>query len=65
MLLKLAAVGTLGYIAYRYYEHSKPAAPIALAGGPLSKHATLQSDPDQPPPAELYNTQRTMDSSAD
>ena len=55
MLLKLAALGTLGYTAYKYVERRRPAPRVALAGGPLSGKALLQADPDQPPPANLYN----------
>lgn len=54
MLLKLATLRALGYAGYRYYEKNKtslgigrrePAQP-ALAGGPLSSQARLQSSPD-------------------
>ena len=53
MLLKLAALGALGYAGYRYYEKNKdsfrasrtrPA--VSLAGGPLSSEARVQSSPD-------------------
>ena len=54
MLLKLAALGALGYAGYKYYEKNKAsfASPrnqrpaVALAGGPLSDEARLQSSPD-------------------
>jgi uncharacterized membrane protein YebE (DUF533 family) len=54
MLLKLAALGALGYAGYRYYEKNKdsfrmgstPRAQPALAGGPLSSEARVQSSPD-------------------
>ena len=32
-LLKLAALGTLGYIGYKYYEKSKDKSPPAFAAG--------------------------------
>jgi uncharacterized membrane protein YebE (DUF533 family) len=53
MLLKLATLGALGYAGYKYYEKNKAsfAAPrerpaVALAGGPLSDEARVQSSPD-------------------
>ena len=54
MLLKLATLGALGYAGYRYYEKNKTSlrmgrrerAQPALAGGPLSSQARLQSSPD-------------------
>ena len=53
MLLKLAALGAIGYAGYKYYEKNKAsfAAPrstsdISLAGGPLSDQARVQSSPD-------------------
>jgi len=55
MLLKLAALGALGYAGYKYYEKNKasftadrprPRPAVALAGGPLSDQARLQSTPD-------------------
>ena len=59
MLLRLLALGTLGYVAYRYLEKngqltveavSPDATPgIPLAGGPLSSQATLQHSADEPP----------------
>jgi len=60
MLLKLAALGALGYAGYRYAEKQgliskaerqpmpAPAPDIRLAGGPLSSQATLQSTPNAP-----------------
>ena len=54
MLVKLAVYGALGYAGYRYLtktqavqRHDTPN--LALAGGPLSSQATIQSDPDVPP----------------
>ena len=54
MLLKLAALGALGYAGYKYYEKNKDSFRIgsstrsqpALAGGPLSNEAQVQSSPD-------------------
>jgi hypothetical protein len=54
MLLKLATLGTLGYLGYRYYEKNKDSFRLdtgsrtqpALAGGPLSSEARIQSSPD-------------------
>ena len=59
MLLRLAVLGTLGYLGYRELQKAQGqksapgAAPqqIALAGGPLSDQARIQSDPDMPPAA--------------
>jgi hypothetical protein len=59
MLLRLAVLGTLGYLGYRELQKSQGALrgsqnaprPIALAGGPLSDQARIQSDPDAPPAA--------------
>jgi hypothetical protein len=61
MLLKLAALGALGYAGYRYAEKQglisrlqpqtspAPTNPdIRLAGGPLSSQATLQHTADAP-----------------
>jgi hypothetical protein len=56
MLLRLAVLGTLGYVGYRYLQQQQPAGDqdssprqLALAGGPLSDQASIQSDPDVPP----------------
>lgn len=54
MLLKLAALGALGYAGYKYYEKNKDSfraggdrrSQPALAGGSLSSEARLQSSPD-------------------
>ena len=54
MLLKLAALGALGSTGYKYYEETKDSfrvgstsrAQPALAGGPLSSEAHVQSSPD-------------------
>ena len=54
MLLKLAALGALGYAGYRYYEKNKDSfrmptrerALPTMAGGPLSSEARVQSSPD-------------------
>jgi hypothetical protein len=59
MLLKLAALGAMGYVGYRYYEKNRDSldasfrrftgsrreAP-ALAGGPLSDEARVVSPDD-------------------
>ena len=55
MLLKLAALGTLGYLGYNYYRKTSASRPaesdratpdvskpdVALAGGPLSEEARV------------------------
>ena len=60
MLLKLAALGAMGYVGYRYYEKNRDRldaslrrftgarreAP-ALAGGPLSDEARIVSPGDE------------------
>ena len=55
MLLKLAALGAIGYAGYKYYEKNKdsfrmgsssPRAEPALAGGPLSSEAHVQNSPE-------------------
>jgi uncharacterized membrane protein YebE (DUF533 family) len=54
MLLKLAALGALGYAGYKYYEKNKDSIAMprrertapALAGGPLSSEAHVQRSPD-------------------
>lgn len=54
MLLKLAALGALGYVGYKFYEKNKDSFRMgssereqpALAGGPLSSEAHVQSSPD-------------------
>jgi uncharacterized membrane protein YebE (DUF533 family) len=54
VIIKLAALGALGYAGYRYLQKSQAGnqqgtPPVALAGGPLSSQATIQSDPNVPP----------------
>ena len=55
MLLRLAVLGTLGYLGYRQLQKGQTgqagstSPQIALAGGPLSSQARIQSDPDTPP----------------
>jgi uncharacterized membrane protein YebE (DUF533 family) len=54
VIIKLAALGALGYAGYRYMQKSeartqRSTPPVALAGGPLSSQATIQSDPTVPP----------------
>jgi uncharacterized membrane protein YebE (DUF533 family) len=60
MIIRLAALGALGYAAYKYLEKSAalqadrstpPAPDIAIAGGPLSNLATVQHSADEPPKA--------------
>jgi uncharacterized membrane protein YebE (DUF533 family) len=54
MLLKLAALGAIGYAGYKYYEKNKDSFRMgsskrsqpALAGGPLSSQAHVQDSPD-------------------
>ena len=61
MLLRLAVLGTLGYLGYRQLQKTQAgvsgstAAPrqIALAGGPLSDQARIQSDPDIAPSTSI------------
>ncbi|MEW9855268.1 hypothetical protein [Novosphingobium sp. M1R2S20] len=58
MLIKLAAIGTLGYVGYRYLRErsdKQDNAPerVALAGGPLSPQATVQHNPDDIPPTTV------------
>lgn len=51
MLLKLAALGAVGYAGYKYLKSKSPetAAPdIRLAGGPLSSEASVQCTADYP-----------------
>lgn len=53
-MLKLAALGALGYAGYRYYQKNQAKQdgsqnPVALAGGPLSSQARLQSSADMAP----------------
>lgn len=54
MLIKLAALGALGYAGYRYFtsqqgtpRRSTPGDNL-VAGGPLSSSATVQHSPDAP-----------------
>ena len=59
MLIKLAALGALGYAGYRYFtgEQAKRQTPAPasspeenlVAGGPLSSSATVQHSADAPP----------------
>jgi len=54
MLIKLAALGALGYAGYRYFTSEQAKAPRTVpeenlvAGGPLSSSATVQHSPDAP-----------------
>ena len=54
MLLKLVALGALGYAGYQYLQKNGGMPQIRLAGGPLSRHATLQHSADEPPAANPY-----------
>jgi hypothetical protein len=50
MLVKLAVLGTLGYVGYRYLQKAQAEqggspSQVALAGGPLSDSARIQSSP--------------------
>lgn len=48
-MLKILALGALGYVAYRYFDQQKTRpSDIRLAGGPLSDRAVLQHSPDHP-----------------
>ena len=58
-MLKLIALGALGYAGYRYYEKSRSGSSSAanrhnasarpqLAGGPLSENASLRHSADAP-----------------
>jgi hypothetical protein len=55
-MLKLVVLGALGYLGYKYLGSERAGNALdrasAVAGGPLSKYATLQKDPDQPPLAD-------------
>lgn len=58
-MLKLFALGVLGYVGYRYLAHGAAERPSGLAtspvaGGPLSAHAAVQADPDHPPVDDPY-----------
>lgn len=46
-MLKILTLGAIGYVAYRYFERQKAdAGAVRLAGGPLSKQATVRPLPD-------------------
>ena len=57
-MLKLVALGALGYAGYKYYQKNVSGGHVAdrsnsrpsLAGGPLSDRASIQKDPNIPPP---------------
>ena len=52
-MLRLLALGALGYAAYRYFgQQQTGASEVRLAGGPLSDRAVVQESPDQPPPID-------------
>jgi len=52
-MLRLMALGSLGYFALRYIRRTdqsqRPRRAIRLAGGQLSSQARLQQTPDAPP----------------
>lgn len=56
MIIKLAALGALGYAGYRYLEkqgylsrsEARFAPDVRLAGGPLSDQASVQHNADAP-----------------
>ena len=57
MIIKLAALGTLGYLGYRYLSgqqseqrQSEEEDRVALAGGPLSESARVQHSAAAPSP---------------
>jgi hypothetical protein len=56
-VIKLIALGVLGYAAYRYVQaqgsREREGSP-AVAGGPLSDHAAVQSRADVPPADDPY-----------
>ena len=55
MLLKLAAIGALGYAGYQYLQKNSGAPQVRVAGGPISRHASLQHTADVPPAATPYS----------
>lgn len=55
-MLRLLALGAIGYFGYHYTQKTGPFAPPAprigtepVAGGPLGSQARLVSNPDEPP----------------
>jgi len=55
-MFRLAALGAVGYAAYRYYQKNNASSTRAstprlnaVAGGPLSSQATLEHDSDRRP----------------
>ena len=58
-MLRLIVLGALGYAGYKYLGSGKRADRAlaehsAVAGGPLSKNAAIQRDPDRPPAADPF-----------
>jgi hypothetical protein len=58
----MLALGTLGYIGYRYFrshagsgDRGAAIGEEAVAGGPLSENASVQSDPAVPPITDPYS----------
>lgn len=59
MLLRLVALGLLGYTGYKFVTKQSGGtlehpdfSDLRLAGGPLSSRATLQPSADEPPPGD-------------
>ncbi len=57
-MIKILAIGALGYAAFRYVQWRAPSADgidnVRVAGGGLSRHASIQGDPDVPPAIDPY-----------
>ncbi len=59
-MIKLLALGALGYVGYRFLQDVTfaQANPVIgqspVAGGPLSENASVQQDPSQPPAHDPY-----------
>jgi len=57
-MLKLITMAAPGYAAFRYLQTRRDAGigadKLRIAGGGLSAHATVQSDPDTPPAFDPY-----------
>lgn len=62
MLVKLAALATLGYVGIKFIQSAgrtkavkvSGLSDLRIAGGPLSEHATLQRSADVPPAIPEY-----------
>lgn len=53
-MIKLAVLAALGYAGYRYFQSSRAAPQVRIAGGPLSPYASLQHSADAPPTTDPY-----------